>query len=76
MTGCLMNYCKKQIKTIKVPKSFKTLVPFKNVIKINLRLLSTLRRQQASLMQTIVPQIKHTEGSFGTLLHIVHFLLW
>ena len=43
---------------------------------MNLRLLSTLRRQQASLMQTIVPQIKHTEGSFGTLLHIVHFLLW
>ena len=41
-----------------------------------LRLLSTLRRQHASLMQTIVPQIKQTEGSLGTLLHSVQGLLW
>ena len=33
-------------------------------------------RQQASLRQTITPQSRQMVGSFGTLWHTVHSLLW
>ena len=70
MTCSLVNFCK-------INKVIREIVSifFLRSIK-NLRLLSTLRRQHASLMQTIVPQIKQTEGSLGTLLHSVQGLLW